>query len=211
MISSLGTSSGVAIETPPGTLPGLRFVDIYGLTSQSMGLECQSSMTASMDTQPWTMCSGCHCRLRSPKAPDNMADMETHTFTYAFMAHHGSFQEADVNKHAYCLNNPLIVQQQHEDKTPATLSVFKMSSNQVVLETVKKSEDDKALILRFYESFGGMCTVTMTTMLKFKLVQVVNGLEEDMNMWPGLNLTRSDGSVHFTLRAFQIISLKLLL
>ncbi|KAH3736880.1 hypothetical protein DPMN_043455, partial [Dreissena polymorpha] len=149
--------------------------------------------------------------LRSPKAPDNMADMETHTFTYALMAHHGSFQEADVNKHAYCLNNPLIVQQQHEDKTPATLSVFKMSSNQVVLETVKKSEDDKALILRFYESFGGMCTVTMTTMLKFKLVQVVNGLEEDMNMWPGLNLTRSDGSVHFTLRAFQIISLKLLL
>lgn len=68
------------------------------------------------------------CRLRSPKAPDDTADMGTHHFTYAVMPHNGifsivimahvlitpailsgTFQEAGVIQESYNLNHPLTV------------------------------------------------------------------------------------------------------
>ena len=39
------------------------------------------------------------CRLRSPKAPDDNADMGTHKFTYAIMPHEGLCTILSVGHH----------------------------------------------------------------------------------------------------------------
>lgn len=148
--------------------------------------------------------------LRSPKYPDGKADMELHEFTYALMPHKGKFQEAGVIKHAYCLNSPLTVQYQEGDlSTLKPTSFFTVANPQVVLENVKKSEADEVnfLILRLYESFGGECSTYLSTGLTVNNVNVVNGLEEDQDNHCDL-LVEND-KIHFTLKPFQVLSLRL--
>ncbi|XP_060596944.1 alpha-mannosidase 2C1-like isoform X1 [Ruditapes philippinarum] len=148
--------------------------------------------------------------LRSPKSPDNMADIETHEFNYALMPHHGTFQAADVIKHAYCFNNSLHVQHQQIDMTaPNSHSYFKLDNKQVVLENVKKSEEDRALVIRLYESYGGGCSATLSTTIPLQKVTVVNGLEDEQSNNCDLNV--EEGKIYFRLKPFQILSLKLYL
>ncbi|XP_053397678.1 alpha-mannosidase 2C1-like isoform X2 [Mercenaria mercenaria] len=148
--------------------------------------------------------------LRSSKCPDKMADMETHEFTYALMPHLGTLQEAGVIKHSYCLNNPLSLQYQ-ECNTGAvkSTSFFSMASPQVVLENVKKSEDGDrgSLILRLYESFGGACSTYLSTTIPFQSVTVVSGLEDKQEN--DCNLRIQNDKIHFTIKPFQILSLRL--
>ncbi|EEC02744.1 alpha-mannosidase 2c1, putative [Ixodes scapularis] len=60
--------------------------------------------------------------LRSPKSPDPEADMGTHQFSYAFMPHKGTFQEAGVIQQAYELSSPLkMVVCDTESKSSGTL------------------------------------------------------------------------------------------
>ncbi|XP_052810872.1 alpha-mannosidase 2C1-like isoform X3 [Mya arenaria] len=152
--------------------------------------------------------------LRSPKAPDRMADMETHTFSYALMPHAGTLQEADVNKHAYCLNSPLYtVKIECDLDLPPSTSFFSMSTTQVVLETIKLSQADRGVIVRFYEAHGGTCRATMTTSLRRQITNavLVDGLElklkgeEDQ-----VDLTHTENSITFTIKPFQIIAVKLI-
>ncbi|MDE5549339.1 MAG: hypothetical protein K2J13_03705, partial [Clostridia bacterium] len=75
--------------------------------------------------------------LRSPKSPDPECDMGDHHFVYAFYPHNGTWQESDVIKKAYCLNNPLIV----KENAPAIDSLFDVQGD-VIVETIKVSEDN---------------------------------------------------------------------
>ncbi|XP_048766025.2 alpha-mannosidase 2C1-like [Ostrea edulis] len=149
--------------------------------------------------------------LRSPKAPDVNADMGTHTFTYAVMPFQGTFQSAGVIQAAYELNNPLDVHSVNPPKgSPEAMSFFSVDNPQVILETIKKSEDsDNDLVLRLYECFGGHTMATLTLKLPFKKVQRCNGLEEILEdgMTSDLEVKGSNISLRFS--PFQIISLRL--
>uniref|UniRef100_A0AAQ6A5A0 alpha-mannosidase n=1 Tax=Amphiprion ocellaris TaxID=80972 RepID=A0AAQ6A5A0_AMPOC len=91
--------------------------------------------------------------LRAPKAPDATADMGTHHFSYAIMPHTGSFQDASVIQSAYNLNFPLRLIQCSPDTVP--WSAFSVSTESVILETIKQAEGGKGtLVVRLYESHG---------------------------------------------------------
>ncbi|ESO98562.1 hypothetical protein LOTGIDRAFT_142661 [Lottia gigantea] len=106
--------------------------------------------------------------LRSPKAPDENADMGEHEFTYAIMPHQGILQSSGVIQQSYNLNSPLLVQT--GDISPT--SYFSINTPQIILDTVKLSEDSKKkIVLRLYESFGGNTTATISTPLKNLTVQ----------------------------------------
>ncbi|XP_067041919.1 alpha-mannosidase 2C1-like isoform X2 [Acropora muricata] len=47
--------------------------------------------------------------LRSPKAPDEEADMGSHEFSYAVLPHSGTIQSSGVIRHAYNFNQPISV------------------------------------------------------------------------------------------------------
>lgn len=151
--------------------------------------------------------------LRAPKSPDPEADMGHHEFTYALMPHQGSFQEAGVIQQAYELGCPLkMVVCNAESKLSGVLSSqkslmesaswFQVSCPAVVLETVKRSEHHHdALVLRFYEAYGGEATSAVTTFLPVARAVVCTALEDE-----GTELLLSGGTIQLVLKPFQVVS-----
>lgn len=86
--------------------------------------------------------------LRSPKYPDPECDMCRHTFAYAFYPHEGSWQDSDVVKRGYCYNNPLIIGESGESN-----SIIQVNGD-VIVETVKVSENGKGIVVRLVERYG---------------------------------------------------------
>src|SRR5215216_1129735 len=95
--------------------------------------------------------------LRSPVHPDPLADEGEHHFTYSLLPHEGDWTEAGVVQEAFALNSPLCI----AGSTPATGGKLPFESGLVAAEGVvlalgslKKAEDGRGLILRFYEPHG---------------------------------------------------------
>ncbi|MDE7191069.1 MAG: alpha-mannosidase [Clostridia bacterium] len=113
--------------------------------------------------------------LRSPKSPDPQCDMGEHRFTYAFYPHEGKWNDCDLVKQAYALNNPLIV----KEETPNFDNLFDIDGD-VILETVKVSEDGKGIVARIYERNGRDCHATVKAKFPCKNVYESNMIEADL-------------------------------
>ncbi|KAL5009992.1 hypothetical protein ScPMuIL_012297 [Solemya velum] len=118
--------------------------------------------------------------LKASKAPDAKADMGTHHFTYGIMPHTGNLQDSGVIQQAYNLNNPLVVESiTKSSNIPDSCQYFTVDVQQVILETVKKSEDyDNGVVLHLYEAYGSHSPVRLTSHIPFKKAYRCNGLEE---------------------------------
>ncbi|VDI17535.1 alpha-mannosidase [Mytilus galloprovincialis] len=147
--------------------------------------------------------------LRSPKAPDETADMGVHQFTYAVMPHKGSFQEAGVIQQAYDLNCPLFTTEVQGEVSSTSHSYFKVDNSQIILETVKMCEDqtkDKTVVLRLYESHGGKGKAVLTSSLPVKTAKRCNALEEIIED-THKSVAGIEGDIHLTFQPFEIISI----
>lgn len=95
--------------------------------------------------------------LRSPSFP-NAVDKGHHEFTYSFMPHKGDWREAEIQKEAYDLNNPLfavIGKGSADESMPwCKMPLLSCENDGIFVETVKPAEDGKGLIARIYEGFG---------------------------------------------------------
>lgn len=152
--------------------------------------------------------------LRAAKSPDPDADMGQHEFSYAFMPHKGSFQDAGVIQQAYELNCPLemvicdgksgerVVAL--EDSYIESASWFQVLCPSVILETVKKAERrDDCLVLRLYEAYGGeVVDAVLTVSLPVAKVVHCSALEDE-----DVELPSSSGVVHLHMRPFEVVSL----
>lgn len=145
--------------------------------------------------------------LRSPKAPDEEADMGSHEFSYALLPHSGTFQSAGVIRHAYNFNQPISVVPGSVSEDFKEKSFFSVDNPAVILETVKKAESiPSAVVVRLYEAFGGQARAMLSTSLPVKKVERCNLLEipdEDGEV------TWSSGHVKLSFRPFQIATLLL--
>ena len=94
--------------------------------------------------------------LRSPEWPDPHADEGHHEFTYSLYPHGGTWREAQTVRQGYELNYPLlaIATDAHEGPLPATQSFFATDTTNVLITSVKKSDEDDSLTVRFYEWAG---------------------------------------------------------
>ncbi|GAB4127459.1 MAG: alpha-mannosidase [Ignavibacteriales bacterium] len=94
--------------------------------------------------------------LRSPKWPDEMADMGFHEIEYSLFPHSGSPEEANIVRKGYEYNNPLIgiVTNVHAGQIPLEKSFCSIENENVVLASLKKSEDGKSFVYQFYETRG---------------------------------------------------------
>uniref|UniRef100_A0A665W947 Alpha-mannosidase 2C1 n=1 Tax=Echeneis naucrates TaxID=173247 RepID=A0A665W947_ECHNA len=145
--------------------------------------------------------------LRAPKAPHANADMGTHHFTYAVMPHTGSFQDASVIRYSYNLNFPLRLIQCTPDTV--TWSAFSVSTEAIILETIKRAEDHSgALVVRLYESHGSSVTATLSTTLPLKEAWHCDLLERQDHTQP---VSVSSGGITLSFSPFQIVSLLLIM
>ncbi|KAJ1651151.1 Glycoside hydrolase, 38 vacuolar alpha mannosidase [Dispira simplex] len=150
--------------------------------------------------------------LRSPKAPDEHCDMGLHHFRYALYPHKGTFFESDVVQAAYQFNVPIRTQLcDTRGLTGAAwmnpLFRWEGASN-VILETVKKAEDDDAVIVRLYEAYGGQGRGTLMTLHKVKRAHRCNLLEDNQE---SLDWNGEIGGISLRLSPFQILTVKIYL
>ncbi|MDO4292523.1 MAG: alpha-mannosidase [Eubacteriales bacterium] len=93
--------------------------------------------------------------LKSAVRPDETADRRLHRFTYALYPHAGSLEESDVQRAAVDLNLPVLTGFVPKTKGAAAFSSFSLASvsasSHVQLDTIKRSEDGRGLVLRLFE------------------------------------------------------------
>ncbi len=144
--------------------------------------------------------------LRSPTAPDPVADRGIHEFTYAFLPSN----ETDIRniiKEGWDLNiSPGIMAGTPADDISDRL--FSISSEDVMLEALKVSEDRCGIVLRLCEILGASVSVVITPPpgLKIINVQETNMLEESIRILPLEN-----GRATIAMHGFEVKTLKYLL
>lgn len=144
--------------------------------------------------------------LRSPKAPDPMCDMGVHRFTYVLLPHYDQLVRSEVVAASYALNSVprhafLEAGEGAQGQIPALVSV---DNANVIVETVKKAEDNKNLLVRLYECHQTRGRAELSCALPVKKAWLA-----DMNEVPQQELEVEGGFVRFNFRPFEILTLVL--
>jgi len=135
--------------------------------------------------------------LRAPALPDPNADRGEHRFVYALWVHDRPFATGQTVRAAYELNVPAVVHPGRLEVGPTFLDV---SNPTIVAETVKRSEDGRATVVRLYESLGATAESRARMAADVKTAQECDMLERPLR-----KLRRArDGSVLLRFRPFEV-------
>lgn len=148
--------------------------------------------------------------LRSPRRPDPEADRHDHQFRYALYPHEGDLVKGEVVRRAWEFNVPVrVITAENGDGDPAHGRYFlAVDNDNVIIDTVKKAEDDDDLIIRMYECHGTDCR----TKLAFgEGVQVENVQSVDLLEENGTPVRHRPGKVELAFSPFEIKTLKVTL
>lgn len=140
--------------------------------------------------------------LKSGTHPDPCGDEGIHSFTYSLVTHDG-FGWENVIKPAYELNYPM---RPVRGVTEFAAPVISCDQPHVILETVKVAEDQNGIILRMYESERSGCRVKLTFSRQVRRVYRTDLLEEVQE-----ELALLEGSVSLSVKAFEIVTLRLVI
>ena len=118
--------------------------------------------------------------LRAPVEPDPHADEGEHRFTYSLYPHRESWRNGTLPE-AYGLNAPLVPvwsEAKGVGVLPPSYSLVRSSRPNVIVETVKRAEDDDSLIVRVYEAYNQRGAATLTFATGIASAEEVNLIEE---------------------------------
>jgi len=143
--------------------------------------------------------------LRSPTWPDPGADRGKHTFTYSIYTHPGTVNDGKTIQRGQELNIPLytVLTGNRPGVLPTSYSFFALDSKNVILETLKKAEDDNSIIIRMYESMG-QDSATQVELFK----QPVKIFETDLMENTLKELSVTGKTIPLTFKKFEIKTLK---
>jgi len=146
--------------------------------------------------------------IKSGIEPDPEADQGHHSFTYSLYPHQGDWFEGETTKEAHELNYPLLATvSNNKDKgssLPISCPLVNMKANSVILDTIKKAEDDNSLILRFYEYGNQWDTVKVELLHRIKNVLECNLVEEEIE-----EVKFDENKFEFKIRPYEIKSFKI--
>lgn len=124
--------------------------------------------------------------LKSANYPNETADQGYHLFTYALLPHAGDWYEARTVQEAWALNNP-----------PASLegrvmggkavSFLRTDADHVMVDAVKKAEDNHTVIVRLHEYAGIRTRVTLESdyeILSWAMCDMMENREGEMQSLP---------------------------
>ncbi|MFU8793425.1 MAG: alpha-mannosidase [Acholeplasmataceae bacterium] len=133
--------------------------------------------------------------LRSPVYPDPHADQGIQQFSYAIYPYQGKFESSNVQEYAYAFNNKLIIANSIEQP-----SLISSDQKNIVIETIKQSQDGKGIVIRVYENQGKQTIAALTSNINYFQCYETNMLETIIGIADLSNL-------HFS--AFEIKSILL--
>ena len=142
--------------------------------------------------------------IKSGIEPNPDTDNEEHVFTYSLYPHQGTWREADTQKEAADLNQPLSAV---NGGIPGESYGFAgVKGDSVVLETVKRSEDGDGIILRLYESRNKRMNAKVSLSCAPVIVTECNLLEEPVDEAGGLMIDQDGFS--FVIKPYEIKTYK---
>lgn len=114
--------------------------------------------------------------VKSGIEPNPVADQEEHVFTYALYPHAEGWRPAGTVAEAYMLNQPLAVQT--KTAVRKEYSFASADRDNVVIETIKRAEDQSGTVIRMYESENAFTKAKLTVNADFHKAYICNLLEE---------------------------------
>lgn len=144
--------------------------------------------------------------LKSGIEPNLTTDQEEHFFTYSIYPHGGDWREANTVQMAYMLNNPVETkfEDAHEGKLPKSLSMVNVDKDNVIVEVVKKAEDNDDVIVRLYECYNKRTNVNVEFFEDLKGVIECNLMERDLE-----EIAYDKNSFNFEIKPYEIKSFRL--
>ena len=140
--------------------------------------------------------------LRSSLYPDRFADQGKHEFTYSFLPHAGILAQSEVMKEAANLNRTPFIADGFA--SVAEDMPFRLVSDGIALEVVKRAEKDDSLILRLAEFRGQHSAGTLHFASKPARVR-----ETDLMEWnDGKRLAVTGNRLPLELEPFEILTLR---
>ncbi len=114
--------------------------------------------------------------VKSATHPDYAADQGEHVFTYALLPHFGRWVEGNTVSEAWDLNNPLYAVA--GAAAQKQFSMFAADAENVMIDAVKRAEDEDKIVVRVHEFTGRRGAVTLSSSLPIASWQECNLLEE---------------------------------
>lgn len=119
--------------------------------------------------------------IRSSYYPDAHPNDRPQSARWAFVPHQDSWQSAKIVEKAEVFNHPVwtcAVGKNEKGELPAEQSMLSVSGDGVVVTGLKQAEDDRDLVVRFYESEGKGTTAEVKSVLNIGSLQTVNFIED---------------------------------
>lgn len=153
--------------------------------------------------------------IKSGIQPHPTTDQEEHIFTYSILPHAGSWEDGETHKQAYMLNVPMYsalggngLGENDIDASRQYIerNLVDISADNVILETIKKSEDGKGIIIRLYEYENKRSDITIKWNSELEAVYECDLME---NIIDGVKA--EGGKFNFSIKPFEIKTFKILL
>ena len=143
--------------------------------------------------------------LRGPTDPNENADYGKHKFTISLLPHVGNIKCGKVIEEAYALNQPVEFTkvEKNAGKLPEEYSLVSCDSDTVIIEGVKRCENDNGLIVRLYEAYNAHSKARITVGEEFSAAYLCDLCE---NVIRKLDMT--DGCVTLDMKNFEIETVK---
>lgn len=143
--------------------------------------------------------------LKCAAYPNPQADRGEHEFTYSLYPHTGNFKVGGTVQEGYLVNMPLEACAIAPARGNLSDNYSFMSSDKenVVIETVKKAEDDDSVVVRMYEAYNRKTTVTVTAGFDFSEVYLCDMLENNE-----IKLEHTSNTVTLGIKNYEVVTLK---
>lgn len=102
--------------------------------------------------------------LRCAMYPNPSGDKGKHVFTYSLRTHENDLRNSDIYKTAYQLNNPVLLKKATKNSggLPETYSFVCASKENILIDSVKKTENGNGYVIRAFESQNKTTECTFT-------------------------------------------------
>ncbi|MGL4913619.1 MAG: alpha-mannosidase [Romboutsia sp.] len=138
--------------------------------------------------------------LKSATHPDPVQDQGEQNFTYSLLPHVGDFVEADTVKAAYELNQPLrAIEGSVKENVPTKM--FNFNDAYVLVDAIKKAEDEDMVVVRFHEYSGSRQEVKINSDYKIAGWMETNLMEKPMEE------LREENEINLTINPYEIKTL----
>ncbi len=139
--------------------------------------------------------------IKSGIQPHPTTDQEEHIFTYALYPHAEGWKQGNTTRESYFLNQP--VQSFSRKADTPSFCLAEVDKDNLILETIKRSEDGKGYILRIFENDKSLTKGTVTFHKEFTKASLCNLREKVIEELPC-----SGQTVQFTAKPFEIITIR---